>query len=203
MGVGENDPEHQAARRLYELALDYAEKALAAQADLLRAFEADAGPDMRLLGELVIDHDDDEHLVLRADGTFGGTTLDDDTGVWNAVSSAEDVADHYDPFDVFTDLADALAETFPGLEDEAALADSEWAAAADSNGGGSASRVSPSSPSDARDGAASRASGGPAENGDRPAAPHGEQIRALEDLMRAGVMTQAQFEAAKAKLDRT
>jgi hypothetical protein len=199
MSVGENDPEHQAARRLYELSLDYAEKALATQADLLRAFEADAGPDMRLVGEVVIDHDNDEHLVLRADGTFGGTTLDDDTGVWNAVRSAEDVADHYDPVDVFTDLADAIAETFPGLEDEEALAGSGWADAADSNGGTTANPESPESSSDAGDGASLGADMGT----DRRAAPHGEQIRALEDLRKAGVMTQAQFEAAKAKLDRT
>ena len=43
---------------------------------------------------------------------------DDETGEWRTLGSADDLVEFYDPTDVFGDLADALAEAFPGIAPE-------------------------------------------------------------------------------------
>jgi hypothetical protein len=262
----------EAAQRLYDLALDYAQRALEAQSDLIRDFEAAALPSMRWVGAVLVDDDDDEHLILQADGHFAGRAVDDDTGQWEHISSPDDVADHYDPVDLFTDLADAIAEMYPGLDtrdgqgmapapggldepakaadrppapvgleiwsdapperevsaparwetapydwsadegpptDEASASVDAAAAAIDASSAAvdrssaavdaSSSAVDRSSAAVDRSSAAVDASSVDASTID-PAAPNQEQVRVLEDLMKAGVMTKEQFEAAKAKL---
>jgi hypothetical protein len=264
----------EAAQRLYDLALDYAQRALEAQSDLIREFEGAALPSMRWVGAVLVDDDDDEHLILQADGHFAGRALDDDTGHWEHISSPDDVADHYDPVDLFTDLADAIAEMYPGLDtrddegtepadgrpdkrgkvaarppepvgldiwsdappETAATPPGSWetapydwsayegapADAASARVDAAAAAVDASSEAvDASSAAVDRSSAAvdgssaavdrsvagvdrPAAGVDAstvdPAAPRMEQVRVLEDLMKAGVMTKAQFEAAKAKL---
>src|SRR3990172_12542022 len=112
-------PQFHAARRLYDLALDYSERSHAAEAELVRAFEADALALAHEVGELVIEDDDDERLVLAAPGRFVGQMfLGDPAPGWQALESPDDIVEHYDPVDLFADLANAIAEAFPGVDDQ-------------------------------------------------------------------------------------
>ena len=253
-----SNPDREAARRLYDIAMDFADRALRTQANLIREFETLAAAPMQWVGAVLVDDDDDEHLVLQADGHFAGRAMDDDTDQWERIASPDDVADHYDPVDLFTDVADAIAEMFPGLELEAlkdsGMVERDWQAPPKVNDrGGSELRPQPvpdvgsdvwadappehwaperwEPPPDrweapaydwtghqeaARD--AARDETGPAPPApspkSQPQEPAGggstseaaessgnsEQIRVLEDLMKAGVMSKEQFEVAKAKL---
>ena len=83
-----------------------------------------------MLGDFVVVDDEDERLTLGHGGTFHGEVIpDDETGEWRTLGSADDLVEFYDPTDVFGDLADALAEAFPGIapepEGEGAEADAE------------------------------------------------------------------------------
>jgi hypothetical protein len=63
--------------------------------------------------------DEDERLVYTAGGTFRAEVIpDDDTGEWKQLIAPEDIVAYYDPTDIFGDLADALAEAFPGVAPE-------------------------------------------------------------------------------------
>jgi hypothetical protein len=266
--------EHEAARRLYDLAMDFAERALRSQSDLVREFETLAAAPMAWVGAVLVDDDDDEHLVLQADGHFAGRAMDDDTERWEQISSPADVADHYDPVDLFTDLADAVAEMFPGLQlevlEDAGMVDRdfdqpakvaerrrevpaapgpvgldvwsdappepvealgfeappdrweapayEWnptatPAVAAPAASGSVATPGPSGVPAATPAATETASAvgpGRPEAADAAATDasrdlagaNSEQLRVLEDLMKAGVMSKEQFDAAKAKLTR-
>lgn len=117
--VAEADDEESAAAALYNLALDFQEKSQASEASLLDQFEEAIGRLAGQLGEIIIVDDEDERLVLTADGRFRGEVVpDDDAGVWRELGSAEEIVAYYDPTDVFGDLADTLAEAFPGIAPE-------------------------------------------------------------------------------------
>jgi hypothetical protein len=52
---------------------------------------------------------------------------EDSGGEWRTLTSPDELVEYYDPTDVFGDLADALAEAFPGVapEEETAAASAE------------------------------------------------------------------------------
>ena len=105
-----------AARRLYDLALEYQERSQRSEARLLDEFEGAAAGASMLLGDLVIVDDDDERLVLTAAGEFRAEVEPEDTdGAWRTLSSPDELVEFYDPTDVFGDLADAIAEAFPAV----------------------------------------------------------------------------------------
>ena len=132
-----------AARRLYDLALEYQERSQRTEARLLDEFEAAAAGASALIGDLVIVDDDDERLILTATGEFRAEVVPEEAdGEWRALSGPDELVEFYDPTDVFGDLADALAEAFPAVspdyEDAAAegaaedvVADADDEAAAD------------------------------------------------------------------------
>jgi hypothetical protein len=113
------DDDETAARRLYDLALEYQERSQRSEARLLSEFEGAASSASALVGELVIVDDDDERLVLSASGDFRAEVIPEDAdGEWRSLTSPEDLVEFYDPTDVFGDLADALAEAFPAVAPE-------------------------------------------------------------------------------------
>lgn len=118
------DDDETAARRLYDLALEYQERSQRSEARLLSEFEGAASSASALVGELVIVDDDDERLVLSASGDFRAEVIPEDAdGEWRSLTSPEDLVEFYDPTDVFGDLADALAEAFPAVAPEFAGAE--------------------------------------------------------------------------------
>ena len=133
-----------AARRLYDLALEYQERSQRSEARLLDEFEAAAAGAAALVGDLVIVDDDDERLMLTATGAFRAEVVPEEAdGEWRTLSGPEELVEFYDPTDVFGDLADALAEAFPSVSpdyedaaaaeaaDEGAVADADEAAVAE------------------------------------------------------------------------
>ncbi len=113
------DDDETAARRLYDLALEYQERSQRSESRLLAEFEGAASSASALVGELVIVDDDDERLVLTASGDFRAEVIPEDAdGEWRSLTSPEDLVEFYDPTDVFGDLADALAEAFPAVAPE-------------------------------------------------------------------------------------
>src|SRR6476619_337132 len=119
----ELDDDDAAARRLYDLALEYQERSQRAESRLLDDFEQAAAPASNLVGELVIVDDDDERLVLTSAGEFRAEVVPEDTeGEWRSLTGPEQLVEFYDPTDVFGDLADALAEAYPSVAPELAEA---------------------------------------------------------------------------------
>jgi hypothetical protein len=117
------DDDESAARRLYDLALEYQERSQRAESRLLDDFEQAAAPASNLVGELVIVDDDDERLVLTSGGEFRAEVVPEDTeGEWRSLTGPEQLVEFYDPTDVFGDLADALAEAYPSVAPELAEA---------------------------------------------------------------------------------
>jgi len=110
------DDDETAARRLYDLALEYQERSQRSESRLLEEFEGAAAGAAALIGDLVIVDDDDERLILAANGEFKAEVIPEDAeGVWRTLTGPEDLVEFYDPTDVFGDLADALAEAFPAV----------------------------------------------------------------------------------------
>jgi hypothetical protein len=108
-----------AARRLYDLALEYQERSQRAESRLLDDFEQAAAPASTLLGELVIVDDDDERLVLSSTGEFRAEVVPEEAdGEWRSLTGPDQLVEFYDPTDVFGDLADALAEAYPAVAPE-------------------------------------------------------------------------------------
>jgi len=113
------DDDETAARRLYDLSLEFQERSQRSEARLLTEFEVAAAAATSLLGELVIVDDDDERLVLTSAGEFRAEVIPEDSdGEWRTLAGADDLVEFYDPTDVFGDLADALAEAFPSVAPE-------------------------------------------------------------------------------------
>ena len=113
ISLSEEDDEG-AARRLYDLALEYQERSQHNEARLLEDFESASAGMIALIGDLIIVDDDDERLTLTAGGTFRAEVIPEDSGEsWRTLDGAEELVEFYDPTDVFGDLADALAEAFP------------------------------------------------------------------------------------------
>jgi hypothetical protein len=110
------DDEEGAALALYNLALDFQERSQQSEASLIEQFEESAARVTGQLGDLIIVDDEDERLVLGGSGKFRAEVLpEDSSGEWRALAGGDELVEFYDPTDVFGDLADALAEAFPGI----------------------------------------------------------------------------------------
>jgi hypothetical protein len=113
------DDDESAARRLYDLALEYQERSQRNESRLLEDFESASAGLIAVIGDLVIVDDDDERLMLTAGGTFKAEVIPEDAEeAWRTLDGADELVEFYDPTDVFGDLADALAEAFPSVAPE-------------------------------------------------------------------------------------
>src|SRR3990170_4937382 len=71
------------------------------------------------LGDLIIVDDDDERLTFRDNGHFHAEVLpEEDPDNWRQLDDPEELVQFYDPTDVFGDLAESIAEAFPGVAPE-------------------------------------------------------------------------------------
>ena len=129
------DSDEAAARRLYDLALDFQERSQVTEARLLEQFEGDAAALSERLGEVVITEDDDERLVLATGARLRASVLSQETGRWEALEDASSLVEYYDPTDVFSDLADAIAEAWPSVAPAAAGDATEGETTGDAEGG--------------------------------------------------------------------
>jgi hypothetical protein len=124
----EADDEESAARRLYDLALDFQGRSQHSEARLIEQFETAAERLTSKVGDLIVVDDEDERLVLESNGNFKAEVVPEDAdGEWRTLTSAEEIVEFYDPTDIFGDLADALADAFPTVapEEELAAGDEE------------------------------------------------------------------------------
>jgi hypothetical protein len=113
------DDDASAARRLYDLALEYQERSQRSEARLLDQFEAASGKLTGRLGDLIVVDDEDERLTLTASGGFRAEVIPEEAnGEWRTLQSPEELVEFYDPTDVFGDLADAIAEAWPNVAPE-------------------------------------------------------------------------------------
>ena len=113
-----NDDE-TAARRLYDLALEFQERSQRSESRLLDQFEVSASNLTSRLGDLIIVDDDDERLTLTANDGFRAEVVPEDAaGEWRQLTTPEELVEYYDPTDVFGDLADSLAEAWPSVAPE-------------------------------------------------------------------------------------
>jgi hypothetical protein len=123
---GEPENEVDAARRVYDLALTFQERSQHTEARLIEQFETVVQDLSPHLGDMMVLDDDDERLWLKRNGRFEAEVVpereeDDDSsseGNWKRLSSPDDIVEFYDPTDIFGDLAEALAESFPAILDE-------------------------------------------------------------------------------------
>ena len=116
------DDDESAARRLYDLALEYQERSQRSESRLLDQFEASSSNLSNRLGDLIIVDDDDERLTLTANDGFRAEVVPEDAeGEWRQLQTPEELVEYYDPTDVFGDLADALAEAWPTVAPEEAV----------------------------------------------------------------------------------
>jgi hypothetical protein len=116
------ETEEEAAERLYDLALAFQERSQQTEAHLLEQFEAAASALASVLGDLIVVDDEDERLTLRASGAFAAEVVPEEeeaSGQWRKLDGPDEIVEFYDPTDIFGDLADALAEAFPDLAEEA------------------------------------------------------------------------------------
>ena len=110
------DDDESAARRLYDLALEYQERSQRNESRLLEDFESASAGLISMIGDLIIVDDDDERLTLTASGRFRAEVIPEDAeDTWRTLDGADELVEFYDPTDVFGDLADALAEAFPSV----------------------------------------------------------------------------------------
>jgi len=112
------DDDESAARRLYDLALEFQERSQRSEARLLDEFEGASAGLVAVIGDLIIVDDDDERLSLTAAGFRAEVIPEDAEDEWRTLSGADELVEFYDPTDVFGDLADALAEAFPSVAPE-------------------------------------------------------------------------------------
>ena len=116
------DDDESAARRLYDLSLEYQERSQRSEARLLDEFEGASTGLVSVIGDLIIVDDDDERLSLTTAGFRAEVIPEDAEEEWRTLSGADELVEFYDPTDVFGDLADALAEAFPAVAPELASA---------------------------------------------------------------------------------
>jgi hypothetical protein len=158
-----NDDE-TAARRLYDMALEFQERSQRSESRLLDQFEASAANLTNRLGDLIIVDDDDERLTLTANDGFRAEVVPEDAeGEWRQLQTPEELVEYYDPTDVFGDLADALAEAWPSVAPEDAAS-----AKAAGDGEGTESESDDNSDDDDSDDNSDdddSESGGPSRNG--------------------------------------
>jgi hypothetical protein len=116
--VREAKDEPTAALALYELALDFQDRSQRAEAGLLEQFENAAAGVLGMVGTFVIVDDDDEQLSLAVGG-FRGRVIPEGETAWEDISSPDQIVRYYDPTDIFGDLAEAIADTYPAVSAEA------------------------------------------------------------------------------------
>ncbi len=115
----------EAASRLYDLALTFQERSQHTEARLLEQFETLVTDLSPFVGDLMVLDDEDERLWLKRNGHFEAEVVpeaDEDgarEGSWKRLSSPDDMVEFYDPTDVFGDLAEAIAESFPHVTGDA------------------------------------------------------------------------------------
>ncbi|MEO7117466.1 MAG: hypothetical protein ABIZ34_00690 [Candidatus Limnocylindrales bacterium] len=143
-----------AARALYDLALTYQERSQLSEARLIEQFEVASADMARMLGDLMILDDEDERLWFKGNGSFEAEVVperdEDEDGEpdqgddrWQALQGPEELVMFYDPTDLFGDLAEALADAYPGISpdadaeanDDADVAEGDDAEAEDSDDG--------------------------------------------------------------------
>jgi hypothetical protein len=116
-----------AAQRLWQLADAYRGQIASQQGQLLREFANNAEEVLRRTGDLLLLDEEDELLILRADGRFE-TTLDlseqtdavahglEASRPGLSVVEARSIAGWYDPSDVLQWVTDALAARYPAVD---------------------------------------------------------------------------------------
>jgi hypothetical protein len=128
--VREARDEATAALALYELALDFQDRSQRAEAGLIEQFENAAASLLGLVSALVLVEDDDEHLSLAVGG-FRGRVIPEGGTAWEDVSSPDQIVRYYDPTDIFGDLAEAIADTYPAVASGAPAGEADEAEEAD------------------------------------------------------------------------
>jgi hypothetical protein len=112
----------EAARYLYDLALTFQERSQRAEARLLDDFQDAAEGLSGMLGDSKVLEDEDERLWFKANGAFEAEVVpeydEDGEPRWQALSTPEEMVQFYDPTDLFGDLAEAIAEEYPGVAPE-------------------------------------------------------------------------------------
>jgi hypothetical protein len=112
----------EAARMLYDLALTYQERSQRSEAHLLDQFQESSEGLAAALGDHMVLDDEDERLWYRSTGSFEAEVVPeiDDAGeaTWQALTTAEEMVQFYDPTDLFGNLAEAIAEQYPGVAPE-------------------------------------------------------------------------------------
>jgi hypothetical protein len=114
------DDDESAARRLYDLALEFQERSQRSEARLLDEFEGVSSGLVAVIGDMIIVDDDDERLSLTTTGFRAEVIPEDAEDEWRTLGGPDELVEFYDPTDVFGDLADALAEAFPTVAPELA-----------------------------------------------------------------------------------
>ena len=117
--VREANDEPSAALALYELALDFQDRSQRTEAGLIEQFENAAAGILGMVSTFVLVDDDDEHLSLAVGG-FRGRVIPEGETAWEDISSPDQIVRYYDPTDVFGDLAEAIADTYPAVAGGAA-----------------------------------------------------------------------------------
>jgi hypothetical protein len=138
---GEPASTEDAARRVYDLALTFQERSQHTEARLLEQFETVVQELAPYLGDVMVLDDEDERLWLKRNGRFEAEVVPESEteegpaeGDWKRLSSPDDLVEFYDPTDVFGDLAEALAESFPQIieDDDDDVVDEDEPRASDS-----------------------------------------------------------------------
>jgi hypothetical protein len=125
-GREEEEPRdaEDAARRLYDLALEFQEESQESEADLLSRFEGSAVKLTGTLGDVTVVDDEDERLTLLSTGELVAEVIPEGSdGAWRKLTTPDQLVEFYDPTDIFGDLADSIAEAFPAVAPEDAAAD--------------------------------------------------------------------------------
>ena len=122
--VPEVADEDGAADALYELALDFQDRSQRTEAGLIEQFETAATGLLGHVGTLTLVDDEDEQLTLGVGG-FRGRVVPEGEGGWADISTPDAIVRYYDPTDVFGDLAEAIAEAYPSVTEEAVDSDDE------------------------------------------------------------------------------
>jgi hypothetical protein len=68
-----------------------------------------------MLGDMIITDDEDERLTLLSTGELVAEVLAEGAETWERLTAPDQLVEYYDPTDVFSDLADAIAEAFPSV----------------------------------------------------------------------------------------
>jgi hypothetical protein len=120
--MGTPSDKAEAARMLYDLALTFQERSQRSEARLLEDFQDSSEGLAAALGDNLILDDEDERLWFRATGAFEGEVVpevdDDGESSWQALTTADEMVQFYDPTDLFGDLAEAIADQYPGVAPE-------------------------------------------------------------------------------------